>query len=146
MKLNTASDVIVDAVAAHNQRKVEEARNEGVRLIECINQEKAKIAGCNERIKALREEGDKFSKDVISVESVFGGSLPENANSETILKVVEAANKARQFEVEQKTKRYTDSITQEQDAIKAIQLRTDKYAEQLKALKPAVVTVDQIVG
>lgn len=144
--MNSQNTVVVDAVSAHNKALVEQAQNEALNLIAAITNEQAKIASCEDRIKINRTELDKLAKDIVDEASVFGGSLPENANKETISKVIVEANKAKQFNVEQSSKRLVQNINAEQDAIKAVEKRIADLREKLTKLSAPVVTVDQIVG
>jgi uncharacterized coiled-coil DUF342 family protein len=140
------TQVINEAVQAHNADLLEATKSRAIGLITEINEHKRHIQGCEERIQQSREALDTLAKNVVDENSVFGGSLPANANKETITKVIEAANKTRQFEVEQKAQRLTAAINNEQDAIRSIEKSIVDLRKQLAELEPPTVTVTEIVG
>lgn len=138
--------VAAAAVEAYNKNLTEQTQQAAVRLIGRITEEQAKIAGCHERIKARQDELAKIASDVIDEARVFGGSVPTNANRETIVKVIEKANKDRQYGIESSSQRLTGEIVAEQDAIAVIQGRITKLQEELTRLSTPTVTVAQVVG
>lgn len=144
--MNTPNQVVTDAVAKLNEQRTEQVQTEAVRLIGCISSEQAKIEACQKRIADLRVEGEKLTRNVVTPESVFGAPLPANANTETISKVVEKANKDKQYGVEQTASRLTSSIVAEQDAITLIEKRIAELREALLKLTVPTVSVEQVVG
>lgn len=145
--MNTnANTVVVDAVTAHNEAIVAKTQAEAVRLIGLITAEQTKVEGCNARIAARREALDKIAKEEVTITTVMGGSLPANSNTETITKVVEKANKERQYSVESRSTELVAAINNEQDAIRAIEKRIADLRAELLKLSAPVVTVDQIKG
>ncbi len=143
---NTPNAVVAEAVDKINEQRTEQVQIEAIRLIGCISNEQAKIAGCNERITTLRVEADKLVKNVISETSVLGSPLPDNANRETIAAVVAKANKDRQFTIEQSAGRLTNAIVSEQDTIVLVEKRIAELRTALLKLTVPTVSVEQVVG
>lgn len=144
--MNTPTPVITDAVAKLNEQRTEEVQREAVRLIQCISNEQAKIVAGNKRIYDLQVEANKLAKDVVNETTILGVPLPENANRETIAKVIEKANKDRQYSIEQNASRLTNAIVSEQDAIALIEKRIAELRTALLKLTVPTVSVEQIVG
>jgi len=144
--MNTVNLVVADVVTKLNESRTEEVQCEAVRLIGVIANEQAKIEASNKRIADLRVEGDKLARNVVTVESALGSPLPVNANTETITKVVEKANKDKQYSVEQSATRITSAIVSEQDSITLIEKRIKELREALLKLTVPTVSVEQIVG
>lgn len=142
----TNNQVVSDAVAALNQQNAEALQNEAVRLINAIGREQDKVKEANDRMAVLRADLIKIASTVISETSVLGGSLPSNANRETIAAVIEKANKQRQYEIETSSGRLTAAITAEQDAVVMLEKRIADLRDQLLKLSVQPVTVAQIVG
>lgn len=145
--MNTQTNTVVaDAVARLNQQNAEAVQAEAIRLINSIQCKQASKQACNERIVELREELGKVAKNVVDETTVFGGSLPANANKETITKVIEKANKDRQYTVETAANRLTSAITSEQDAIVMLDKAIAELREKLAKLSVPEVSVTQVVG
>ncbi len=144
--MNTPNQVVTDAVAKLNEQRTEQVQTEAVRLITCIANEQDKISAGAKRIGDLRVEADKLVRNVVTETSVLGVPLPENANRETIAKVIEKANKDKQYSVEQSATRLTNAIVAEQDAIVLIEKRIKDLREALLKLTVPTVSVEQVVG
>jgi len=144
--MNTPNQVVAEAVSKLNEQRTEQVVQEAVRLSNQIIEKQQKIEKCRESIKALQVEAGKLAKDVIDANRIFGGALPANANAETLGKVLEAANKARQYNIEQSGKRLTDAITAEQDTIVLLQKGITELQEKILKLEVPVVTVEQVAG
>lgn len=144
--MTTLNQVVAEAVSKLNEQRTEAVVQEAVRLSNQIVEKQGKIAKCRETIKALQDEANKLAKDVIDSNRIFGGALPANANAETLGKVLEAANKSRQYNIEQSGKRLTDSITNEQDAIVLLEKGIKELQDKILKLEVPVVTVEQIAG
>lgn len=140
------NQVVVEAIAAHNAEMADHAKTAALELIDQIKSKQSNINDANGRIVSHQKALGDLAKDEITEASVFGGSLPRNSNHETIAKVVEQANKNRQFGVEQKSKRLVDSITAEQDAIKALNEQIAELRKKLSEIKVPEVTTSQIIG
>jgi hypothetical protein len=140
------NQVVLEAVAAHNAELAQETQGRAIILISAISDNNSRISGCNDRIGQSRVALDAISKNVIDESTVFGGSLPANANQATIVSVIASANKARQFEIEQKSARLVAAVTAEQDAIRSIERVNAQLREELVKLESPAVTVSEIVG
>lgn len=138
--------VITEAVAAKNAALAEQTTNAALDLIDQIQSTTRAKTECQERVTRLRNELGLVVKDEVTEASILGGSLPQNSNRETIAKIVEAANKARQFTVESKSKRIVDGITAEQDAIKSLDDKLAELRKKLTDLQFPEVTQSQITG
>lgn len=143
--MNT-NQVVTDAVVKFNEQRTEQVQAEAVRLINCIANEQSKIAEREKVIASLREEAAKLARNVITETTVLGSPLPENANRETIAKVIEKANKDKQYPIEQAASRLTASIVSEQDAIAMLDKKIADLRGQLLKLTVPTVSVEQIVG
>lgn len=145
--MNTQTNTVVaDAVERLNQQNSEAAQQEAVRLMNCINDKQDKKQACEGRISELRQELGKVASTVIDETSVFGGSLPANANRDTILKVLEKANKDRQYSVETASDRLQKAIVSEQDAIVMLDKAVAELREKIVKIEVPTVSVTQIMG
>ena len=139
-------NVATQAIGAHNAKIIELTQASALNLIAEIQCENAKIEGCESRIVSLRVELAKVANNVCTEETVYGGSLPENANKATITSVIAKANRDKQFNVERASGALVVSINYEQNAIIAISKRVVELRKKLTELTAPVVTVAQIMG
>jgi len=144
--MNNQNTVISEAIAKINTERTEQAVEQAVMLCVQISNENEKIVEATKAITQLREEAKTLANSVVTQESVLGATLPENANKDTIAKVVEKANKDRQGAIELKATRLTNSITAQQDIILAVEKRINNLRGELIKLTVPVVTVEQVVG
>ncbi len=144
--MQTPNQVIVESVAKLNEQRNEAAVNEAVRLGNCVLAEQVKIDTAKSNISRLQVEANKLAKDVIDAERILGNPLPENANKETLAKVIEAANKNRQYTVEQSGIRLRDAIVAEQDTIVLVEKRITELRTAILKINVPVVTVEQVLG
>jgi len=144
--MSTSTTVVQDAVESLNKQNAEIAQAEAVRLINSIREKQERIVLCGERVVEFRKELDKVVKNVVDETTVYGGSLPGNANKETVAKVIEKANKDRQAVVENQANRLTASITSEQDQVAMLEKAIAELREKLGKVSVPTVTVQQITG
>jgi len=140
------NETTVNAINSINSSNATQAEARATNLISRIRADVSAIAGADARITELRLGLAKINADQVTVESVFGGSLPETANKDTITKVVESMNKSRQFNVEERANRLASAIVAEQDAITGINKRLAELRKELAELTPEVVVAETIVG
>ncbi len=138
--------VVQDAVEALNKQNQEVATAEAVRYANSIRDKRSQIDNCNKRIADLQVDINKVAKDVITENTIFGGTIPANANRETLAKVVEEGNKRRQGVVESTANKLRDAIVSEQDQIVMLEKAIKDLQEKLLAIKVPTVTVQQIAG
>lgn len=138
--------VVSNAVDAFNKEKAEQTQQQAVGLVNQIAERQERIKGCEQRIAEHRDALKKVAEDVVTEESVFGGSLPANANKTTITEVIAKANKNKQFTIEQASARLTAAIVAEQDAITGIQKQIVELQTKLLTLQAPEVTATQIAG
>lgn len=145
--MNTPTNTVVaDAVERLNQQNTEAAQQEAVRLITSIQNKQDCKKACEGRIVELRKGLEKVAAAVIDEASVFGGSLPANANRDTIVKVLEKANRDRQYSVETAADRLQKAIVSEQDAIVMLDKAIDELRQKIVKIEVPQVSVTQIVG
>jgi hypothetical protein len=144
--MNTTTPVVTAAVDRLNEQRNEQIIQEGLRLTECINKEQAKIKACEDNIARNRVEINAVANRVVTAVSVLGNAIPDNANKDTLSAVIEKANKAKQYGIEQESDRLQKAIVADQDAVILINKRIEELRAALLALKVEVVTVEQIVG
>jgi len=138
--------VVQDAVESLNKQNQEVATAEAVRYVNSIKEKRGLIDNCNQRIAELQVDINKLAKDVITETTIFGGTIPANANRETLAKVIEEGNKRRQGVVESTANKLRDAIVSEQDQIVMLEKAIADLQVKLLAVKVPTVTVQQITG
>jgi len=138
--------VVNQAVSDINEGKVNQAKAKASILISNIDAEQKSSAHSQQVIVEQRSALARVSGDVFTVESVFGGPVPVGANQETMVKVIEDINKARQSVIASSTRNIAQAIVNAQESIRQSGERIAKYREELAKVQPETVTATEVAG
>ena len=149
MSINTTNPTVVstavDLVNKANQSRIE---GQAVQLVnQILERNNAKVA-VNERIVNFQTELAKVVGDTITADSV-GVSLPTDPTTmtdsqKTVANVIATLNKAKQDEIQLRSSRLVQAITNEQNAIVTIDKQIGELQTKLNALSAETVTVEQV--
>lgn len=135
----------VDLVNKANQSRIE---GQAVQLVNAILDRNSAKTMTNERIASLQAELAKVAGDTITASSV-GVTLPTDesamtASQKTVANVIATLNKAKQDEIQLKSSRLVQAITNEQNAIVTIDKQIAELSAKLAALSAETVTVADV--
>lgn len=143
--MNTIINSAVELVNKANQSRIE---GQAAMLINQILERGNAKAAVNERIVSLQTELAKVAGDTITPSSV-GVSLPtdpatDTDSQKTVRNVIATLNKAKQDDIQLKSSRLVQAITNEQNAIVTIDKQVAELQDKLAKLTAETVTVEQV--
>ena len=140
------NNIISLAVAQKNEANVAVAVQKAANLINRISQLNDATKANAQSIENYRKEFNKLAQSEITVESILGGGIPQNSNTDTITAVITAQNKARQSTVEASTARLGQAITALADENAKLAKQVAELQTELLGITPVVVTESDITG
>jgi hypothetical protein len=146
--MNTNNTVVTAAVNLVNQANQTRIEGQAVLLVNQILDRNTAKASSQERITSLQTELAKIAGDTITPESI-GVTLPtdattDTASQKTVRNVIATLNKAKQDEIQLKSSRLVQAITNEQNAIVTIDKQVADLQAKLASLTAETVTEAQV--
>jgi hypothetical protein len=147
MNTNNTS-VVASAVSLVNKANQTRIEGEAVKLVNCILERNAAKVNVNERITTLQVELKKVADETITPSSI-GITLPTDAatdtdSQKTVRNVIATLNKAKQDEIQVKSSRLVQAITNEQGAVITIDKQIAELQDNLSKLSAETVSVEQV--
>jgi hypothetical protein len=142
------SNVISGGIELVNKSRVAQVEADAAALIKQIIDQKASIDSRRVSIKLEQDCLVALGNEILTQRGVLGtewtGDL--NMNQVTILKSIEALNKAKQGVVDLKSQGHTNNIIKQLDAIKGHEKVIAELQEKLGKLAVEVVTPSTVLG
>ena len=146
--MNTNNTVVTNAVDLVNKANQTRIEGQAVTLVNSILERGTAKANVQERITGLQQELAKVAGDTITPSSV-GVTLPtdestDTASQKTVRNVIATLNKAKQDEIQLKSSRLVQAITNEQNNIVTIDKQVSELQGKLASLSAETVSVEQV--